>query len=435
MRRHESYKSSGEKWLGDVPSHWEILPFKALFTMSNEKNDKDIIGEMLSVSGYRGIEVKQYEFEEQKRTDKELKDYRVVRPGQLVVNTMWLNYAGLGVSSHEGYVSPAYRSYWLDSRLRPQYAHYLLRSHPYIQGYTGQMQGIRPNSLQIKNSDFNKIPVLIPPHSEQDRIVNFLDQKTAEIDAAIAKKQRLIELLQEQKSILINQAVTLGLNPNVAMRDSGIEWIGEVPAHWEIAANRRFIKKIVQGSSPAIDNLNDESGFAVAKISVVKAGQYIDGEVKPIPRKLYRMEYQIRAGDFLLTRGNTPELVADVCYVENSPSSPVMLSDLIYRLTFNAEKVDGRYMRYFFQCPIIRNQVRINARGSSSTMVKVSQEHIKSWIVICPPIYEQVAIANYLSELESKINEVIRMTTNQIDKLVEFRVGVVSMAVTGFYRI
>lgn len=435
MQQYESYKPSDEPWIGDIPSHWEILPFKALFTMSNEKNDKNIVGEMLSVSGYRGIEVKQYEFEEQKRTRKELRDYRVVRQGQLVVNTMWLNYAGLGVSSHEGYVSPAYRSYWFDSRLRPQYAHYLLRSHRYIQGYTGQMQGVRPNSLQIKNCDFNKIPVLIPPHAEQDRIVTFLDQKTAEIHEAITKKEGLIKLLQEQKSILTNQCVTRGLNPNTSLRDSGVEWIDDIPTHWEIAANRRFIKKIEQGFSPAIDNISEESGYTVAKISVIKAGQYIDGEVKPIPRKHYRHKYQIKKGDFLMTRGNTPELVADVCYVGTTPASPVMLSDLVYRISFDDKKVDCRYMLHFFLSPIIRNQVRISARGSSPTMVKVSQEHIKSWLVIRPPLNEQLEIATYLENINHKVNEIIRLTTDEIAKLIELKAGLIARTVSGFYRV
>ena len=114
--KYDSYKDSGVDWLGKIPSHWDVLPFKALFRMSFEKNEKNIVGEMLSVSGYRGIEIKYYEHEEQKRSAKELCDYRVVRKGQLVVNTMWLNYAGLGVSDLEGYVSPAYRSYWISEK-------------------------------------------------------------------------------------------------------------------------------------------------------------------------------------------------------------------------------------------------------------------------------------------------------------------------------
>ncbi|NJN74928.1 MAG: restriction endonuclease subunit S [Limnothrix sp. RL_2_0] len=204
---------------------------------------------MLSVSGYRGIELKHYEHEEQKRASEDLKDYRVVRKGQLVVNTMWLNYAGLGVSDLEGHVSPAYRSYWISERLDKKYIHYLMRSHVYVQGYTGQMQGIRPNSLQIKNVDFFKFPIVIPSIAEQKRIAEFLDRKCGEIDEAISKKQRLIELLEEQKTILINQAVTKGLDPNVPMKDSGIDWLGEIPEHWKVCS-LSYLANLTAGGTP-----------------------------------------------------------------------------------------------------------------------------------------------------------------------------------------
>ena len=103
-------KPSGVEWLGDIPSHWEVLPFLALFNVSDERNNKSIVGEMLSISGYRGVETKKYESESQKRTAKQLEDYRVVRENQLAVNTMWLNHKGLGVSSLQGHMSPAYRA-------------------------------------------------------------------------------------------------------------------------------------------------------------------------------------------------------------------------------------------------------------------------------------------------------------------------------------
>ena len=111
--KYERYKDSGVEWLGEIPEHWEIAPFQGLFEMSPEKNGKSIVGEMLSISGYRGVEPKRYESDSQKRTTEQLADYRVVRKGQLAVNTMWLNYAGLGVSEFEGHMSPAYRAYVL----------------------------------------------------------------------------------------------------------------------------------------------------------------------------------------------------------------------------------------------------------------------------------------------------------------------------------
>ncbi len=123
--KYESYKDSGEVWLGKVPTDWEVKPFAVLFEVSCEKNGKNIVGSMLSVSGYRGIEQKKYESEAQIRENKDLAEYRVVRINQLIVNTMWLNHTGIGVSELEGHVSPAYRAYEIDQSLLPRYAHYL----------------------------------------------------------------------------------------------------------------------------------------------------------------------------------------------------------------------------------------------------------------------------------------------------------------------
>ena len=132
--KYEVYKDSGVEWLGKVPEGWKLEKFRYCFSESPEKISTEIVGEMLSVSGYRGIELKSYDDENRKRTDDELVGYRIVRFGQLVVNTMWLNYAGLGVSEHQGYVSPAYRSYWIRDDLDKRYIHHLMRSEIYVQG-------------------------------------------------------------------------------------------------------------------------------------------------------------------------------------------------------------------------------------------------------------------------------------------------------------
>ena len=125
-RAYSEYKDSCVEWLGEIPARWTLEKFKYLFQVSNEKNGVEPVGQMLSVSGYRGVEVKEYNDEAKKRTLEEVAEYRVVRKGQLVVNTMWLNYSGLGVSDYEGYVSPAYRAYRFTKNVNKKYIHYLL---------------------------------------------------------------------------------------------------------------------------------------------------------------------------------------------------------------------------------------------------------------------------------------------------------------------
>lgn len=206
---YPEYKDSGVEWLGKIPKRWEVVKFKANFKVSNERvSDNPKIDTLLSVSGYRGIETKNIDSLDGQMPSEDVNNYRIVHPGQLVVNTMWLNYTGLGVSKYEGYVSPAYRAYDISNNLLPNFVHYLLRSGTYVQKYSSLLYGIRPNSLQVKPDDFEKIEVLVPEKVEQTKIAAYLDEKTALIDQIIEKKQKQIELLREKRTAVINHAVT-----------------------------------------------------------------------------------------------------------------------------------------------------------------------------------------------------------------------------------
>lgn len=205
-------KESGVEWLGEIPAHWEVGRLKILLTLSREKNGSEPVGEMLSVSGYRGVEPKEYDYEERKRPIEDLADYRVVRVGQLVVNTMWLNYAGLGVSAFEGHVSPAYRSYGIAHRYERGYLHHLMRSAAYVGRYCGLLYGIRPNSLQIKNHDWDSLELLVPPRAEQHAIATYLDRETSRIDALVAKVREATERLGELRGAIVSAAVSGRIN-------------------------------------------------------------------------------------------------------------------------------------------------------------------------------------------------------------------------------
>ena len=284
---YEIYKSTEYDWLGTIPTSWRTQKFRHLFKESSEKIEGEVFGEMLSVSGYRGIQRKEYDDENRRRSEEDLVGYRIVRKGQLVVNTMWLNYAGLGFSELDGHVSPAYRSYWPKSDEYSKYLHYLLRSEHYVKGYTRLLTGVRPNSLQMSRDNMMSFPVVLPPKAEQIAIATFLDRETAKIDALIAEQQRLVELLQEKRQAVISHAVTKGLNPNAPMKDSGVEWLGEVPDHWDITPMRRVLIKIEQGWSPeCLASPAEESEWGVVKAGCVNGGIFNPLNNKTLPPHL-----------------------------------------------------------------------------------------------------------------------------------------------------
>lgn len=197
-----------ENEIPSLPPGWDVQRFRFLFRESKERNGGAPVGEMLSVSEYRGVVPKEYDREEHRRTDEELQTYRVVRPGQLAVNTMWLNHLGLGVSDHLGHVSPAYAVFDILEGLERRFVHHLLRSQYYLKIYLRYLYGIRPNSFQIKTDDWNSIPIILPPLETQKAIADFLDRETARIDQLIEKKEVFVTGIAKRIEALIDEALS-----------------------------------------------------------------------------------------------------------------------------------------------------------------------------------------------------------------------------------
>lgn len=422
-----SLKPSGVDWIGEIPSSWQVDKFRYVFRESGEKIKDEVVGKMLSVSGYRGIEIKEYEDDNRRRLDHELVGYRIVRQGQLVVNTMWLNYAGLGVSAYEGHVSPAYRSYWINDAINGRYAHYLLRSGLYVQGYTQLLTGVRPNSLQMSRDDLFAFPILLPPREEQLTIANFLDHETAKIDALIAEQQRLIELLKEKRQAVISHAVTKGLDPSVPMKDSGVEWLGEVPVHWEV----KQLKHVVDPRSSIT-------------YGIVQAGPEYEGGVPYI-------RTSDMSGDQLPTEGyplTSPEI--DASYAR----SRVVPGDLVIsirasvgkclpfpdelkvaNLTQGTAKISpGKLISRDFLMAYLNgsaSQQYFDLMAKGATFREITLDALRRAPVLVPPRKEQVSIEQAISRRSALLENTLLAASKSIRLLKERRSALISAAVTG----
>ena len=196
--------------IGVFPNNWEFSRFGREFERSNERNGDSPIGPMLSVSEYRGIEVRT-NFRDGQLPSEDVAHYRVVRPGQLVANLMWLDHGGLGVSHFPGYVSPAYMAFNISERVYPAFAHHVLRSSVYVDSYKRLGRGVRPNSQMVDSVDLRQLPFPLPPFETQQRIADYLDRETADIDAAVADLDKYVELLDKRRQVMIAQSVTRGI--------------------------------------------------------------------------------------------------------------------------------------------------------------------------------------------------------------------------------
>lgn len=236
MERYSEYKDSGVKWLGEIPSHWELLKSKYLWkeTFENSTSGKE---DLLSVSQYTGVTKSKAD-----SRSESLIGYKIVHKDDLVINIMLAWLGGLGVSNDEGVVSPAYCIYKLIRDYNPKFLHYLYKTPMYLAEFARHSTGVVPSRWRMYTDDFGQVVSLLPPVEEQDAIVRYLDAATSKIDKAIAMQQKMIDLLNERKQIIIQNAVTKGLDDKVEMKDSGVEWIGMIPKHWEICPFKRLIK-------------------------------------------------------------------------------------------------------------------------------------------------------------------------------------------------
>ena len=249
--KYERYKNSGVEWLGDVPEHWEVERVFSAFNERVETGHPDLPN--LNITIGRGVQVEAFEGARKKRLIEDLNAYKRARKGDIAYNTMRMWQGAVGDVPVDGLVSPAYVVARPIKPINSRFYSYLFRTETFQTETNRHSYGIVSDRNRLYWLGFKNITIPIPSREEQDRIVAFLDQKTAEIDALIAKKQRQIELLDEQKAILINRAVTRGLNPNAKLKPSGIEWIGEIPEHWEVK-RIGHLGTVGNGSTPSRSN-------------------------------------------------------------------------------------------------------------------------------------------------------------------------------------
>lgn len=434
LKPYPEYRASGQNWIGTVPSHWGVLPNRAIFSEVKERNHPD--EEMLSVTINRGVIRQKALLENSSKKDSSNKDksaYKLVCPRDIAYNKMRAWQCAIGASDLRGIISPAY----VVMRMRNadnnhQYFHHLYRTPQFGKeaerwsyGITSDMWSLRPEHFKIINTP-------LPPPDEQAAIVRFLNHTNQRIERTIRAKRKVIALLNEQKQVIIHRAVTRGLDPNVRRKSSGIPWLGEIPESWETLLFGRCISQIEQGWSPvAAEGEIVENQWAVLTLSSVRRGSFNPLAIKPVSRKAdIPKRFEVANGDFLLTRSNTRDRVGDVCIAEDVRAKTI-ICDLIYRLNIRENLLDKRFLKYQLLAPLGRGQIEKDARGSSGTMPKISQGHIKSWRILLPTLEEQRAIADHIDIETLQINKVIHRTEHEIDLLREYRTRLIADVVTG----
>lgn len=313
-------------------------------------------------------------------------------------------------------------------RLLPAFLNLVLQS-PTIQNEIrfGE-NGSSREGLNFEQVGAFEIPV--PPLAVQQTIASQARTDVSLVERLIEEKRRLLDLLTEKRRALIAHAVTRGLNPEASMRDSGIEWLGQIPAHWRLLPLRRLIRALDQGWSPVASNLpaaDRESG--VLKLSAIKNGVFLPEENKALlPSDDIPPGLDIQAGDVFLTRANTPSLVGDAAMADKDHPN-LVFSDLIYRLRPNPDLIDPRWLVLTLISDMGRRQVEAEAKGSSGSMVKLAQDQVLGIFISVPPIAEQVEILQRLTDTMQGVQHLSEVAKETIILLEERRSALIAESI------
>lgn len=423
MQRYASYKPSGVEWLGEVPAHWEVRPGFTCFKENKDRNKGLVESTVLSLS-YGRIVIKP----EEKLTGlvpESFESYQLIKPGDIVIRTTDLQNdqtsLRVGYAKDKGMITSAYLGLRCHPEINPEYVFRLLESYDALKVFYGMGSGLRQN---IDFWDFKRLPIPLPPRDEQDRIVAFLDETTTEIDSAIAKKERLIELLDEQKTILINKAVTQGLSPDVPQHDNAISWIGKIPSHWQVRRAKYLFREIDERSTSGGEEL-----LSVSHITGVT------------PRSEKTNVYMFMAEDYSGSKLCRPhDLVFNIMWAwmgalgVSDRVGIVSPSYSVYRQlqegTFN-----NWYLEHLLRSTLYVAEYNKRSTGLHSSRLRLYSHMFLDMELGFPLREEQDKIERETKTQISQADVVIKSVWVEIEKLTELRSSLVASAVTGKIRV
>lgn len=432
FKRYEWYKDSGVEWIGKIPLHWEQVRMKFLCKVNPSKSDLKVPRntkvtflpmENIGEDGTLNLN------EERELTDvwdgfTYFKDDDVIiakitpcfENGKGALCRNLIN--GLGFGTTELHVLRA------KNQVVPGFIWYVTKSHGFRVMGEAMMQGAA-GQKRVPKDFIENFVVCVPTPVEQQAIVNFLDRKTAEIDSIIADKEKLIELLQEKRQAIITQAVTKGLDPNVPLKDSGVEWIGEIPEHWEVKPLKRLTSFISRGITPTYV---DVSSVKVINQACIYWEKLNIENIKYQKEDLDISKGRLYKGDLVINSTGTGTLGrAAIFNLEGSCIADTHVT--IIRSDKNS--LNNRYLFYLLQTPKYQSYIYSALVTGATNQIELSREGLQNTIIICPFIEEQQAIANFLDQKTTEIDLLISDIKTQIFSLKEYRQSLITAAVTG----
>lgn len=433
MKRYESYKDSGVKWLGEIPGHWEVIRLKALLIERIEKNNNKENLIILSLLKDKGIIPYDEKGAIGNNSKEDLSQYKIARKGDLVINSMNVIIGSVGITQYDGYISPAYYSFKPKGIINLIYYYYLMTLRSVQQSIRCYSKGIMEIRLRITSNDFLSMPFPFPPKSEQTAIANYLDSVTSKIDEAISQQKKMIDLLNERKQIIIQNAVTKGLDPNAKMKDSGVEWIGEIPEDWEVLALKYCCSlKARIGWNGLKSEEFEEYSYAYLVTGQDFKGSMINWKkCYQINQKRYEEDpyIQINNGDLLITKDGTIGKIAKVINLDK----PACLNSGIFVIKQTKKMYIQDYLFWMLSSSVLKEFNRFTQTGA--TIAHLYQNVFEQMPCVLPCVENQIEISTYLNRETSKIDSSISQCNKMIFLLQERKQIIINDVVTGKVKV
>lgn len=403
LNPYPKYKDSGVPWLGQIPEHWDVRRNGRLFAQRNETGFGEL--PILEVSLRTGVRVRDMDNLKRKQVMSDAEKYKRAAKGDIAYNMMRMWQGALGTAPVDGLVSPAYVVARPFEETNPNYYSYLFRTEAYKAEVDGYSRGIVKDRNRLYWHDFKCMPSCFPPPEEQAAIVHFLDANAVLVRQFIRNRRRLIDALTEQKQAIINRAVTRGLNPNVRMKPSGVDWLGEVPEHWDVQ-RLKFLADIGTGGKDTVNRI--QSGaypFFVRSQNVERIDTYsFDGEA-------------------VLTAGDG----AGVAKVFHYANGKFDFHQRVYKFS-HFRRVQGKFFFHYFKTMLRFEAFRETAK---STVDSLRMPMLQSFPVTLPELGEQRQIVDWIEESTVEMDNAIRIAECEIVRMREFRSRLIEDVVSG----
>ncbi|MBT2636442.1 restriction endonuclease subunit S [Bacillus sp. ISL-39] len=422
-------KDSGVDWIGTIPAEWEIKRLKSVLIERNEKNAPIKTDFILSLTNDRGVIPYTEKGDVGNKSKEDLTGYKLAYPNDIVLNSMNVMIGSVGLSRYFGAVSPVY--YMLYPRKTEDsvnYFNHIFQTKVFQESLKGYGNGILEIRMRIQMSKLNTVMLPYPSSKEQEKITNFLDENISKIDSIIELNKKSIEEYKQYKQSLISETVTKGINAKVKLKDSGIEYLGDIPENWTVK-KLRYLGTLQNGISKSSEYFGQ--GYPFVSYGDVYKNIVLPQKVEGLVNSSIsdRKSYSVKSGDVFFTR--TSETIEEVGFASTCLETieNAVFAGFVIRFRPYSDELNPNFYKYYFRSQIHRKffvkEMNLVTRAS------LSQELLKKLPVLVPSIHEQKEIANFLDAKCAHINQLINQKEQLINELETYKKSLLYECVTG----